>query len=86
MDNKPFRGNTGGDNPKRRGIKNIGFFAIILLIALVVFATYSQPSNLKEAPFSEVISSANKGEIKQITIDGNDLQVTKKGEDKPSVK
>ncbi len=86
MDKKPFRGTAGGGNSKKKGFKNVGFFSLIILVALVVFATYSQPSNLSEVPFSEVISSANQGEIKQITIDGNDLEITKKGEDKPTQK
>ncbi len=87
MDKKPFSvKQSPGSNNGRRGFKNFGFIAIIILIGLVIFAAMGQPSSLKETSFSEVIKRANAGEIKQIVIKGNSLEVTKKNEDKPSEK
>src|SRR3990167_9242213 len=86
MDKKPFSNKPKGNVPSKRGFKNIGFLVIMILIGLIIFAGYNQPSNLKEVPVSEVIARANAGEIKQITIDGNNMEITKKGDDKPSEK
>ncbi|MCW1907936.1 MAG: ATP-dependent zinc metalloprotease FtsH, partial [Candidatus Saccharibacteria bacterium] len=59
---------------------------MVFLIGIVVVSAMGQPANLKSVAFSDVIRRANNGEIQQITIRGNDLEVTKKGEDKPSEK
>jgi hypothetical protein len=82
MDKKPFQSTPGG--PKnRRGFKNFGFIALIILFGLIIFAAYGQPNKLKEVPLSDVVRRANSGEISKITIKDNTLEVTKKGEDKP---
>ena len=85
MDNKPFNKNKKpNDYTKRRGFKSFGLVALIILIGLVVFAAYQQPSTLQEVPFNDVVNRANKGEVKTIVITGDELTVTKKGEDQPS--
>jgi len=86
MDKKPFKKSSGGDYNKRRGFKNLGFMAIVVLVGLIIFAAYGQPDNLKEVPFNDVINRANKGEIQSITVKGDELIVTKKGESDPSEK
>jgi cell division protease FtsH len=86
MDNKPFKPTQPGAKNNRRGVKNVGFIALIILLGLIIFAAYSQPSTLKDVPFSEVIKSANAGAIQEIAIQGNNLEVTKKGEAKASEK
>lgn len=83
MDKKPFN-KKGNDYTKRRGFRSVGFIALIILIGLVVFAAYRQPSTLKEVPFNDVINRANRGEVKTIVVTGDELTVTKKGEDQPS--
>ncbi len=87
MDKKQFRigGNPGGGN-KRSYFKNFGFVALLILFGLVIYAAFSQPSSLKEVPFSQVISDANDGEIQKIQVNGNQLLVTPKGETKPTEK
>lgn len=85
MDKKPFRkSQTPGGN--RRGFKNAGFVALLILIAMIIFAAVGQQSPLKSVSFSDVINRANSGEIEQIAIKGNSLEITKKGEDKPTEK
>lgn len=85
MDKKPFRKSAGNRTPGRKGMKNFGFLALLALFGLVVYAAFSPSSTLKEVPLSEVIQQANAGEVKKITIRGNEkLEVTKKNEDKPS--
>ncbi len=84
MDKKPFKRSGSKDYNRNKGFKGVGFFALIVLVGLVVYAAYNQPSQLKEVPVSEVLSQANAGEIKSITITGDKLEITKKGEDKPT--
>jgi cell division protease FtsH len=86
MDNKPFKAKNQKPGPNRRNLKNAGFIALILLIGLVVFAALSQPGQLKEVPITAAVDAANKGEYSNILINGNRLEITKKGENAPSLK
>ena len=87
MDKKPFRNlPAGGPNNKRRGLKNLGFVAILALFVLIGFAAYSQPSKLQEVPFTQVVHEANEGKYKEITVKGETLEITKKEEGDPSLR
>lgn len=82
MDRKPL-GPSG--KPSRRGMKNLGFVALLVLFALIGFAAYGQPSSLKEVSLSEVVQQSNSGQYKSIDVNGNKLTITKKDEDKASL-
>ena len=84
MSKKSFPG-AAPNVPKRRGLKNIGFVALIILFGLIVFAAQGQSDPLKQVPTSEIIRQANEGHVSKITIKGNELEITKKDEKKPSV-
>ncbi len=86
MDRQPFgkQPNLGGN--KRKNFKNFGFVALLILLSLAALAAFNQPSQLKDEPFSQVISEANSGVVKEIAIQGDSLQVTKKGDAKPTTK
>ncbi len=91
MDKKSLRSSKqsprlpGG--PKKGGtLKNAGFVALLVLVSLVVYASFAQPSKLKQTSFSNLLQRANNGEISKITIKGNDLEITPKGQDKPTEK
>ena len=81
MDQRQFRVGKDGGNSRRNQFKNAGFIALLVLFGLIVFSAFNQPAKLKEVSFSEVISRANKGDIKKIEITGNELTVTPKGQD-----
>src|SRR5665213_360920 len=83
MDRKQFRlsGEGGGKNRGNR-FKNAGFIALLILFGMVVYAAFNQPSSLKDVPFSQVISQANSGQLKSITVNGDELQVTPAGQSK----
>lgn len=84
---KPFRNIPGGTSPKRKGFKNAAFIALVILFGLF-FYSYSQQSQpkLEERPLSQVIQEANEGKVAKITVTGSTLEVTKKGEEKASIK
>lgn len=86
MDKKTFKKRGGNkDYNRNKGFKSVGFIALIVLFGLIIYATYNQPSKLKEMPLSDVVAQANKGEVEHITITGNSLEVTKKGEQKATI-
>lgn len=87
MDKKSFKSKQFSNKNNKKGAKNAGFIALLVLIGLVIFAFSGQPSaNLKEVSFSDVVARANKGEVKQIVIKGNTLEVTPKDSDKATEK
>lgn len=71
-------------NGRRRQMKNIGFISLLILIGLIVYAAYASPQSTKNVALSDVVRQANNGEIEKLTITGNTVEVTKKGEDEPS--
>ncbi len=84
MDKKPRR--QSQKNVKNKGMKNAGFIAILVLLALIVFAAYNQPSTLKEIPFTQAVSEANEGKYSKIDVKTNQLEITKKGDNTPSLR
>src|SRR5580765_5383845 len=85
MENKPLRPN-GKRAPGGRSFKNAGFIAVLVLVALVSYAAYHQPSTLTEVPLTRAVQQANDGQYKKIEISGNQLTITKKDATQPSLK
>jgi cell division protease FtsH len=85
MDPKQSFKNTPGGKPQRRG-KNTIFIAIVILIGLFIFS-YSQQSTpkLEDRPLSQVVQDANEGKFSKIVVRGDELIITKQGEDTPSI-
>ncbi len=84
MEKKPIRPNRNTN--MNRGVKNIGFVIILVLLVLIVMATYAQPSALKTIPLTQAISDSNAGQYSTITVNGNELDITKKGQTTPTLK
>jgi cell division protease FtsH len=85
MDRKP-RGNRKSTSKGSRGAKNAGFIALVVLFGLIVIAAYNQPSTLKEIDSTKAISETNAGKYSKILVSGNELDITQKGQDKPTLK
>jgi len=72
----------------KNGIKQVVrfglFWAIIIFVALIFYATLFPTSNLKEVSLSDVVRRANEGKISQLEIQGNDIKVTVKDQSKPT--
>lgn len=86
MDKKPFRMKKPTP-PNKRGAKNAGFIALLILFSLVIFASYgNKQGKLEEVPLSTVVQQANDGKYKKITVKGSSLEITKQGEDKATLK
>ncbi|GAC1387596.1 MAG: ATP-dependent zinc metalloprotease FtsH3 [Candidatus Saccharimonadales bacterium] len=84
---KPFRVTNQKSAPGRRNnMKNVGFIALLILLGLIFFAAYFQPSHLKEIPLTVAVQQSNNSEYSTITINGNELDITRKGDRTPSLK
>ncbi len=86
MDKKPFRIQKSGGDPKRRGMKNAGFIALLVLFGLIIFASYGNQQKLEEIALSQVVQQANDGKFEKITVKGSTLEITKKGEQDATLK
>lgn len=62
------------------------FWAILIFAVLSAIAIFSPHDNLKEVGIDNVLKRANAGEIKKIEVQGNDLKITPKDQDKPTEK
>lgn len=85
MDKKPFK-NSKNQKTARKGFKHVGFVALVILIAMIVFAAYGQNTGLKEITTSAAVQRANDGEFSKILKTGNELKITKRGDDQPTLK
>ncbi|MDL2362980.1 MAG: ATP-dependent zinc metalloprotease FtsH [Patescibacteria group bacterium] len=85
MDKKPTRPNHKPNKSTNRGMKNAGFIALIVIFGLIIFAAANQPTK-PGLPVSTVIADANAGKYDKIEVTGNQLDITKKGESKPTIK
>jgi ATP-dependent zinc metalloprotease ftsH len=77
--------------PQRNGKNRISqilrfglFWAIIIFVALIFYATLFPASNLKDVALSDVVRRANDGKIAQLEIQGNDIKITPKDQLKPT--
>ena len=79
--------NVLNDSGKRkRQMKNVGFFSLLILIGLIVYSAYAKPSTMKDVALSDVVSRANSGQVAKLEITGNTVEVTKKGDSEATEK
>lgn len=60
-----------------------GFIIILMLVSMVIVNVTAPREVIEEVAFSDVIARANdeNGDIKKITVQGNELKITLKGKD-----
>lgn len=78
----PKRPNVGKGSPWRTTL----FVAVIAFFVLTFVAVLMPQSDLKEVSFSSVVTRANKGDIKKLVVQGDDIEVTPKGQEKATEK
>ena len=62
--------------PSHKLIRNGIFWAIVVMIGLILWAVYAPQQNLKDVSFSDVIRRANNGEIAKIEVRSDELLIT----------
>lgn len=83
---KTFRSSSNKPGNGKRGFKSAGFIALIILFGMIIFAFYGQSGGLKTITMTEAIRDSNAGKYGKLELKGNELTITKKGEEKPSLK
>ncbi len=86
MDRNRLNSNRQKGPNNRYGMRNAGFIALIILLLLVLYSAFHQPSNLKTIPITTAIKNANSGEYSKFAVNGNEVQITVKGQSKPTLK
>lgn len=73
-------------SPNSNGNKVRTWIFIIVMVSVGgFFALNMSKAGLEEKPISDIISRANKGEIAKIEVTGNEVLVTEKDKDKPTI-
>ncbi len=67
-------------------MKNAGFIALIILFGLIITAAYNQPSTIKEISSTKAIQDTNAGKYSSILVNGNELDITAKGQSHATLK
>lgn len=75
-----------GNDRKNKGYRNVGFIALLVLIFFIIIAGINQPSSLKEIPITQAVRENNSGKYDKIVQKGNEWDITKKGDQQPSLK
>ena len=86
MDNKFRPSQNNPNNRNYRSAKNVGFVALLVLIGLIIVAATNQPSTTKTISLTEAISQSNAGDYSYISVNGNELDITKKGDKTATIK
>jgi len=84
MDKTPLKNNRSKNN--RRGLKNTAFVALLVLLVLAILAASNQSSQLKQIPITTAVQQSNRGEYSKISVSGNQLSITRKGDKQASLK
>jgi cell division protease FtsH len=84
MDKNPFK-KPPTKSSKQKGLKNVGFIALVVLLLLIIVAAYNHPSNLQTISFSQMIQDSNSGNYSTMVVNGTNVQITKKGDSKPTI-
>jgi cell division protease FtsH len=88
MDNgkKSFRPNPSRPGNGRRNYKSVGFIVLLILFGFIIYATYGKSTGLKDIPLSQAVIDNNAGKYSKIEVGGNELTITPKGEQRPTIK
>ena len=79
--NGTFRPKRGApNNNNSRMLKNVAFVSVIVVIGLIFIAATNQTPQVKEIPLTQAVQESNAGQYSKITVNGNELDITKKGE------
>lgn len=84
MDKK--RNSMNPKNNNKMAMKNAGFIALLVIFALVVLAAVNKPSNMQSIPITTAISNANSGNYSKFNVNGNTVEITKKGDKTATLK
>jgi cell division protease FtsH len=72
--------------PPKRNYKNAVFIFLLAFFGFVAYESYSNPGvELDSLPLSTVITRANSGDFSKIEVIADDLKITEKGQEEPTI-
>jgi cell division protease FtsH len=71
---------------QKQSTRNWSMILLAIFAGIFVLSIFMQPNKLEEKPIYQVIAAANAGKYSKIEVRGQELLVTKKGDDKPTIK
>ena len=89
MNKKPLDINSRNNSGNKKYFKNAGFIILLVLFGLVLFASSTQNnSNIKTIPITQMITDANKGDYKSLTViaNSNEVDITPKNSTSATLK
>lgn len=86
MDKKSLRAPSKLTKNNKRGAKNVGFIALLVLFVLIIFSSSNQGQNLKQISSSTAITDSNSGKYSKIVVSGNELDITPTGSNNATLK
>lgn len=84
MDKK--RKEIGGKSNKNMAMKNIGFMSLIIIFGLILLAATKQNTNIQTIPITTAVKDANNGDYTSLKVTGNEVLITKKGDNTATLK
>ncbi|MGB4800066.1 MAG: ATP-dependent zinc metalloprotease FtsH [Candidatus Saccharimonadales bacterium] len=84
METQPHR--SGGKRPGKQTSKNAVFILLLALVALVAISALNQSTPLKEVSIAQAVRDANAGKYQTIEVRGQQLLITQKGKNKPTLR
>ncbi len=85
MNNKGI-GPNRSKTPNKNNMRTVGFIALLLLLVLVIYSAVHQPSKLQTIPITTAVKNANDGKYSNFKINGNQVDITKKGDKSATLK
>lgn len=86
MNKKPTRPNQKPGSSNRRNAKNAGFVVILIILALTAIAATFDSSDLTKISSTDAIRNANNGKYTKLEVNGNQVNITKQGDTKATLK
>jgi cell division protease FtsH len=86
MDKKSRNKVPTPNKPQKRNYKQAVFVLLLAFFGFVGYASYSTPNEeLESVPLSSVISRANNGDFNKIEVIADDLKITEKDQENPTI-
>ena len=65
--------------PQRNRARDLGFYALIMIILLAVVYTMTTPSTTEKMIYSDVVDLFNEEQVQSFVITGSEITITKRG-------
>lgn len=86
MEPKQTKKRTPSTPTPTRSPRNVGLIVGAIIVGIVIFAFFNQPSKVTTIPITQAVTEANAGKYSEIQVTGQTLLITKQGDKKATLK